>query len=428
MTDRDLTGLLERASADLPEVDFASDAWADAYAAQSRRRRRLTTGVGAVAAAALAVGAVQIWGSDGSANRTPTPGVTATTPPVTGTLADGTAYAELPLEGKESELPQLDVGLPKLIDTSRPRMMQSALRGEPPTVVGVTLEPTTPELKAYRVLLIRPSGELLEVDGLTLKPVRDTGGNEAMPLGTRTIGGGGMVAFPQPGEVVVVDRRGEVTRFPVPSEYVQEVSWTPSNDSVVIRSDDGKVWTLDPWKPGAKAVEVVDTLATGVTGLRVAEENRSLSVTWNDLVTGKRAGQRTIGAPVYELWQRPVGSATWVASGAFFDQALTSEVIRRGNGPIYQGVVAVPLERGKAKLLLAPENPDGQEGRYKGCCTPLAWWNASTVLLQTNGSHPSWILAWNVDTGQVSKVTRIAYDPKTDVAPPRLALNIGWRY
>jgi hypothetical protein len=221
---------------------------------------------------------------------------------------------------------------------------------------------------------------------------------------------------------------GESRSVAVPPTYVESVGWSPSNDHVVVRGANRRVWTLDPWKPGAKAVEVDDTTPTGMSRLWVSSDTGSLGVARYELGSGRPLGQRSITTPVDALDGIPVGSATWVASGAFLDQSLTSEVIRRGNGPIYQGVVAVRPDQGKAKLLLAPENPDGQEGRYKGCCTPLAWWSASTVLLQTNGSHGSWILAWNVDTGEVSRVTRIAYDPKTDAAPPQLALNMGWRY
>ena len=85
-----------------------------------------------------------------------------------------------------------------------------------------------------------------------------------------------------------------------------------------------------------------------------------------------------------------------------------------------------PDER-RATLLLAPENPDGQTGRFKGCCIPLSWWNASTLLLQTVGSHGSWVLAWDVDTGKVFRVTQIQVDPPQEEVP-RLVLNVGWRY
>ena len=98
MTDRDLGALLERASADLVEVDFAEAAWAEALAQQGRRRRRLVTGAGAVAACAIAVTALQVAGpGDGP---TPAPTYTTGAPAATGRLADGTAYAQLPLEGK----------------------------------------------------------------------------------------------------------------------------------------------------------------------------------------------------------------------------------------------------------------------------------------------------------------------------------------
>jgi hypothetical protein len=189
----------------------------------------------------------------------------------------------------------------------------------------------------------------------------------------------------------------------------------------------GAAWVLDPWAPVAKVEPTDDTRTAGASLLGVTTDTRSLGITWFDPASHRAVGHRAVGSPVTDLWGDTVGSATWAAQGAFFDQTITSEVVRRGNGPVYQGVVAVPLEQGRPRVLLAPENPDGQTGRFKGCCTVLGWADAKTVLIQTFGSHGSWVLAWNVATGQVFKVTQIAVDPAQDDIP-RLALNVGWRY
>jgi hypothetical protein len=165
----------------------------------------------------------------------------------------------------------------------------------------------------------------------------------------------------------------------------------------------------------------------GTARLVVTTETRSLGVSWFDPATDRQVGQRALTSPVTELWGQTIGSAGWVASGAFFDQNLTHPVIQRGNGPIYQGVIAVPLERGRARLLLAPESPDGQTGRFKRCCSVLGWADGHTLLFQTGGSHGAWVLAWDVNSGQVFQVSRVPADPRREPVPV-VALNVGWRY
>jgi len=126
------------------------------------------------------------------------------------------------------------------------------------------------------------------------------------------------------------------------------------------------------------------------------------------------------------VWGDTLSNPGWAAAGAFFDQTVTSTVIRRGNGPIYQGLAAVDTQSWKARVLLAPENPDGQTGRFKGCCTVLGWTDDTTVLYQSVGSHGRWILAWNVDTGAVYDVSRLTTGAPDDPPTP-IALNVGVR-
>lgn len=422
MTDRDLHTLLDRAVAELPEVDFAEVAWTGALAERARRRRRWLTGVATMAVVALAVTAVQLGA--GGDHRTPRPGQATATATTIGTLADGTAYAELPLEGSEDDLPEFLAGLPSVLDPAAPSTDLRSSTKPPGSVAAVYLNAVA---GGYRPVVVTPDGEQYTAGSLTLVPTRDKAGNEAVPLGVRAIGAGRWVAFPQPGKVVLLDAfTGDVQSYPVPTPWVESVSWHPSQAELLVRGD-GSAWTLDPWRPGATVVRTDVTRTTGVSRLGVTTETRSLSIAWFDAATLRPIGQRSVPSPVTELFGDSVGSARWTASGAIFDQNLTSPVIRRGNGPIYQGVVAAPLERGRARVLLAPENPDGQTGRFKGCCTVLGWADATTVLVQTVGTHGSWVLAWNVDNGQVYRVTRIEVDA-AKAAIPRLALNVGWRY
>lgn len=418
MTDRDLSALLERATEDVVELDFAQQAWDAALAQRRHRRRRLLTGVGAVAAAALAVTAVQLGGS--SRDRPPEPAVT--TPATTGTLADRTAYAVMPLEGKEGALGQFDVGLPSDIDPwAKVTSLSVRLRsGALPAVLAVYLRPVGDD---YEPVLVLASGESVAVDRLRLVATRDGGGNAGSPLGARAVTGGADIVFAQPGKVVRLDARtGKVTTYPVPSQTIQSAGWTRSGKTIVVRSED-RAWTIDPAQGGT--AEVADPGSDdGRFQLGATADTRSLGIRWfaDD---GSPQGQRSVGSPVTELWGDTVGTDTWAASGAFYDQNLTSPLIRRGNGPIYQGLVAVEAQRGPATILVAPESPDGQTGRFKGCCSVLGWADDETVVFQTAGSHDSWLLAWNVRTGVVYKVTRIRVDAAKQ-ALPRFALAIRW--
>ena len=419
MTDRDLSALLERASADVVERDFAHEAWAGAVAQRQHRRRVVTTAAGALAAAAVAVTTVQLTGS----TPRPSPANPTTTSPAVARLSDGTAYDQMPLEGKETELAHFDAGLPSEITPSEARSAELGGGGMPDGPVAVYVERAG---EVYHPVLVTKGGELRRVDGLALTPVHDAGGNQGSPLGPRAIGGGGRyVAFAQPGKVVRLDTQtGATVDYPVPSAVLQSAGWTADGGTIVARAEGGKAWRIDPWKPGAVAVaadgsyEGLFRLDADGSGLNALQRYRDAS---------KVGPAVEVPGPVYELWQDTINTEERAAAGAFFDQDVTSKVIEMGNGPIYQGLVAVDAETSQARVLLAPENPDGQTGRFKGCCTVLGWADGSTVLFQTVGSHGSWVLAWNVTTGRVYEVSRIVVNPAREEIP-RLALNVGWRY
>jgi hypothetical protein len=421
MTDRDLGALLDRASEHLPEVDFAHGAWAAAVAEQARRRRLAVGTLGAVAAAGLAVTAVQLGGSP---TPKPIPAVSSTTPAPTGTLSDGTAYAVMPLEGKEAQLPDFDVGLPSRIDVGAKGEAFSAAR--PPTsIVAVYLRAHG---ERFNPVLVTGDGKQVVVDKLDLVWTQDEGGNQATPLGPRAIGGGGRyVVFPQRDHVVRLDTQtGASVSYAVPSQVVEWAGWNASGSAIVAR-DSAHAWTIDPWKPGAAAVPV----AGGYEGkfrITASDTTPGLDVgvtAYDDL--GIPGQPTAVRAPVGSVFAETISNDTLSATGAFFDQTITSAVIQRGNGPIYQGLLVVEPSSTAAKVLLAPENPDGQTGRFKGCCTVLGWADAATVLYQSVGSHGRWILAWNVTTSQVFEVSRLVTSAPDDPPSP-IALNVGWRY
>ena len=113
--------------------------------------------LGAVAAAGLAVTAVQLGGS---AKPTPPPAISSPTPPSGGTLSDGTAYAVMPMEGTEAQLPDFDAGLPSVIDVGAKAEIHQLMR----------------KLAGDGMAILMISSELPEVLGMSDRVVVMNGG------------------------------------------------------------------------------------------------------------------------------------------------------------------------------------------------------------------------------------------------------------
>ncbi|GAA2738848.1 hypothetical protein GCM10009867_32060 [Pedococcus aerophilus] len=387
-------GFLDRASQRLVEVDLADRAWALALDRRARRRRRALSGIGSVAAAAVVVAValgVERGGSSPSPGPTPSTSVTA---PVN-RLPDGTMYAAMPLEGDEDQLPDYDAGLPSAIDPEGRAVELSSLAGPPPDVVAVYLRRAGTH---YRAVLVPKGRTQVVVDGLDLLPTRDAGRNDGVPLGPKAISADGRwVVFAQPRAVVRLDlRTGSFERYAVPAEDLAVAEWT-DGQTVRARTAD-RSFTLDLGSSSPRAVAAAPA--------------------------AERLDPR--GLPVTDLVGETVSAGPWSASGAVLDQVVTSPVIVRGNGPIYQGLVAVSGAGEPGRVLLAPESPDGQTGRFVSCCTALAWADPSTLLFRSAGYDGSWVLAWNVRTGRVYDVTRLDEGRGVDY-PQALALAVGER-
>jgi hypothetical protein len=422
MTDRDLTTLLERASAELPELDFAEAAWADALTIRLRRRRRAAGLVATVAVVGVIATVVQLGGSP---TPRPVPLQPSTTTQGVRHLPDGTAYATLPQEGTESELPTFQIGLPSTINTAAGAMPLSEMKVPPESVVAVVLREVG---SGYQPVLVTGDGREILVDKVHLTPTND-GASIGVPLGVRAFGAGHYIVFAQPRAVVMLDTQtGAVRRFSVPSATLFDAAWTADRGPIIARSPTG-AWEIDPWSPGQVVAKPIDaasfagqyrlSAAGGLSGPRIAVTSQDRSGALGKAVSLK--------APVTDIWGETMSNEDWAAAGAFLDQNAVYPVIRRGFGPIYQGVVAARADgRAGAQLLLAPESPDGQTGRFKGCCSVLGWADGNTVLLRTYGSHGVWVLAWTVSTGAVYEVSRLG--PLSGSGfPTAIALNVGWR-
>ncbi len=389
---RELGVLLDRSSQHLVEVDLAERAWATALAERAVRRRRILSGLGGIAAVGVVVAVAQGIGRDTTPPVPPTPSPTST---VLNRLPDGTVYASMPREGKEDQLPDYDAGLPSLIDPRGRVVSLSKLPSPPSTIVAVYLRRAGTH---YRAVLVPKDRTQVLVDELDLLPVSDGAGNEGLPLGPKAISTDGRsVVFAQPGAVVRLDLdSGKVGRYVVPAPDLEVAGWGEGSD-VVVRTP-SRSFTLDLADPAPRAVPG-PVPAPATEGL---------------------------GLPVTELVGETMTAGRWSASGAYLDQVVTSPVIVRGEGPIYQGLVAVDSEARTGRVLIAPESPDGLTGRFVSCCTALGWADPSTLLFRSAGYDGSWVLAWNVETGRVYDVTRLDEGGGVDY-PRALALAVGSR-
>ena len=159
--------------------------------------------------------------------------------------------------------------------------------------------------------------------------------------------------------------------------------------------------------PGAKAV-AADAAYEGKFRLAATTDTRSLWIgRYDDEVAGRpalRHRTRHRGVAGHDQ-HRAVGGV---------GRLLRPEPHVRGDPagqrPDLPGPGRDRADRGTARLLVAPESPDGQTGRFKGCCPCSAGPTATTVLFQSVGTHGPWVLAWDVRSSEVFKVMRIKGD------------------
>jgi hypothetical protein len=391
----DASTLLEDASHHVDEVDLAQRAWDSALARRRLLRRRVLSTVGGLAAIGVVVAVARGDGHTGPVPA-PSPSSSTTSAPAVQRLPDGTPYAAMPLEGEEDRLPDFDAGLPSVIDPVARAEKLSALGRAPSPVVAVYLRRAGAH---YRAVLVPKDRPQVVVDTLDLLPTRDGDGNQGAPLGAKAISADGRYAvFAQPGAVVRLDLgSGTVDRYAVPAADLASVGWV--DGTTVVARTGARAWRLDLTEASPQP----------------------------ERTTPPEALTAQVAVPVTELFGETVARGRWAASGTYFDQDVTSPVIERGNGPIYQGLVAVDSGSRTGRVLLAPESPDGRTGRVKECCTVLAWADASTVLFRSDGYDGSWVLAWDVETGRVFDVARLDEGGGVDY-PRALALAVGRRW
>jgi hypothetical protein len=370
MTEPDVKDLLTELADSVEVPDLASTAWDRSV---SRRRRRTSVGVGAVAAVtAIAFGAVHLRADDVSTGPThPSPTTSQPSEPAGRTL-DGFTVAVAPKLADEATLPLAGSPLPSTIDLSAPNpsVVDEPLLSAVAAFAIRKVSDTTDRFDG--VMLVGPGGELRHLDAVRLQPIDIGDGNVASPFTAGSLSPDGTrLAFPQPNGVTI---------FTIPTGQ-----WTSFPISVGGRDLADLHWTSD------------GTIRLGLATL--------------DPDTGRTTSDR-IGSPLYatdlkvQYWsgaERTLGDLH-ARAAAYLDERAPAPGI-----DIYPPAI-VAVGDGTRALLVIPD----QQPRWKNCCTVAGWLDSSTVaydsISSTDPIHPDQItrvLAWDVATGEVRLVTTV---------------------
>lgn len=370
MTDTDLRDLFHAAAPDLDRHDPAAidRAWRDG----SRRRVGARAAVvGTIAATAAAVTGVAML--EGPAGRvapapsvdspTSTPTSTETGPPVAERAGEyeGAPVWRAPSVMDEASLPPLPVvELPPVIDLDA---AQVGAIGEP--VVALFSG------RGERAFALTASQRVVEIDTSALAPVTDEWGNGRNPLSSYSLSSDRLSAFfIQQSSVEVLDFvTGEWTSIDTPDWVAEGARWLMAD----------KIWVPDML--GEDSAGTLHRLDGSTT---VAD------VDWVHGWTGR--GDEPFG---------PVAAGRFGTAQAAFTRMVVP------GGMSHPQAVMVD-QAGVRNVLTLDYGSPGEGGtRGKGCCVALGWLDRDTVLLSSSGSEGQRILAWDVGTPSVYRVSDI---------------------
>ncbi|WP_020144830.1 RNA polymerase sigma factor [Terracoccus sp. 273MFTsu3.1] len=407
LTDDAVTATLETAVAGVRAVDLAERAWHDALLRRATTRRRAVT---AFAAAALVVGGAALGGRDPVITPASTSSpVSLTQVPllqqaVWHTTSGGLRYVVAPPAGAEADQPVLDVGMPAVIDPGRQHHLASGPR---PTGLGAFGDAVYLERRApgrWVPVLLYGDGELLTLDTVVLTDVRTASGQIRPPLGIWAFSGDKTsLAFAQPGKVVVfdVDTR-QVHSVAVPSRTLEWAAWRGNH--LLAGSADGL------WSPGLSSSPPAPQppRRPGAREFRVEGGHTLLDEHAPDVGTRPRSVGWPRIAPVGETVSdaRQFASAFRLAAGAARDVEAVSP----------RQVIVATNSLGRDRMLVFGE----EQPRAVDCCSVLGWTVHGDLVYVSEAPSGTWIMAWNVETGVVRRVSQFL--TSSDV-PPVIALG-----
>ncbi len=401
MRREDVQPLLLQAADQLPEPELADAAWAAGVRASRRRRR--TVVISAIAFLVLAIVASILIeaGTSGNADITP-----PTNPPgyiePSGRIS-GIDFWVAPPPGSERFLDRLATPLGdrlELPDKVRPLTKHSL-----DSIAAVVL---VKQGDRYAPVLLGADGSWAQADvGLVA-----VGGE--LPLSPGAVAPDGRtVAFPQPGELVTVNAStAEISRFPLPEGEFSSVSWVEDRQRVLV-SGPGAAYQVLVGEGGDGEQAVVQVSATNDPNEATSPYRVQTGAVMRYLFNGQWMEDSPLTLPV-RSWQGQTMSSNSAAARVFVAEKLPEVPTRVSQPQVLAAISTLRTVPSRLLVLGEPQdNPPTFEGagdhpfvRETGCCVVLGWYDDNNVLFRVHG----WVLAWNLDSGRVRRVTEMRVD------------------
>jgi len=113
-------------------------------------------------------------------------------------------------------------------------------------------------------------------------------------------------------------------------------------------------------------------------------------------------------------WQGQTFSSITGAARVFVSETLPQVPTRVSQPQVVAAISTLSTMPSRLLVLGEPQDsPPTQEGagdrpfvREVGCCAVLGWYDDNNVLFRVRG----WVLAWNLDSGRVRRVTELGVD------------------
>jgi hypothetical protein len=415
----DVPPLLEHAAGELPQADMADAAWAGGFAIRRRRRRSTAIALAAV----LVIGAVAVLAAGfGGGNANPTPPTTPPSlPPSTpagfispqGQIAGIDFWVAPPADSER----YLDRVATPLGDSLRIPEWPADLQVEPVSEIAAVL--LAPQSDGnYRPLLLDKDGHWAEA-AVDLAKIR-TG----PPLSAGAVSPDGrFVAFPQPGELLLLDgATAGIRSVALPSQDLSAISWLPDGQRVLV-SGSGAAYSVlaGPGRFGEP----------NVTGLIGGDDPSALTAPYRlEGSVGRVSLMRYALSSGWIFQTRlPLPATSWIGQAftagsrvaRLFLAPKLPQVVTAASLP--QVVAAISTEPSlPSRLLVLGETPAAtppptprpavpDEVRTPGCCSVLGWYDEHTLLVRAVGKRSGWIVAWDLQTAEVLRVTQLEVDP-----------------
>jgi hypothetical protein len=401
MRREDVQPLLLQAADQLPEPELADAAWAAGVALHRRRRRTVVISVIAFIVGAIVASILIGIGTSGNADITP-----PTTPPgyveASGQIS-GIDFWVAPPPGSERFLDRLDTVLGDRLDL--PDKVRPLAKHTLESVAAVVL---AKQGDRYTPLLLGADGSWARADiGLVA-----VGG--ASPLTPGAVSPyGRLVAFPQPGELITVNAStAEITRFPLPAGEFRSVSWVQDEQRVLV-SGPGAAYQVVVGEGGDGERPVISVPATDDPGDATSPYRLQTGAVMRYLFHGQWVEDSPLSLPV-RSWQGQTMSSNAAAARVFVAEKLPEVPTRVSQPQVLAAISTLRTLPSRLLVLGEPQdNPPTNEGagdhpfvREAGCCFVLGWYDDNNVLFRVHG----WVLAWNLDSGRVRRVTEMGVD------------------